>query len=327
MRNWVLDLLSCPHCANDVSLDISSTKSAGDEILEGELSCPSCGREFLITKGIPRFVEGDENYAENFGYQWQIFRSIQIDRFSGHNLSGLRLINDTRWTPEFMEGKVILDAGCGTGSYAIGLSQKGFSVVGLDSAKDLLKQAERKLESLKNNQPNFVHGDLKTLPTDMQAHAVLCRGVLGNILEQTERHTILQHFARILRPTKGSLILDVRNWTTTKMLPAQECQRTFKTAQGELLFCQELKIAPGGTQKIRVSETHILNSAKQKVEETHSFELYCYQEKNVRQALEQVGFTSIEIFGNYDAESKAHSSDWLVAIASIVNSANAQSAG
>ena len=115
MKHWVLDLLSCPHCANDMSLNISPTTSAGDEIIEGKLSCPSCGREFLIANGILRFVES----AENFGYQWQEFRSIQIDRISNHNLSGLRLINDTRWPPEFMEGKVILDVGCGVGRFAL----------------------------------------------------------------------------------------------------------------------------------------------------------------------------------------------------------------
>ena len=104
MKNWVLDLLSCPHCEGDVALEVAPTSRAEDDILEGILSCPTCARDFPITNGIPRFVERDEDYAENFGFQWQKFRETQIDRLGGHTLSGSRLLSDTRWPADFFKG-------------------------------------------------------------------------------------------------------------------------------------------------------------------------------------------------------------------------------
>src|ERR1017187_7625203 len=38
----------------------------------------------------------------------------------------------------------LLDAGCGTGEYSIGLAQQGFSIVGVDISPELLKQAKQK---------------------------------------------------------------------------------------------------------------------------------------------------------------------------------------
>ena len=76
-----------------------------EDVIEGKLSCPSCAKEYQITNGIPRFVTAEENYAENFGYQWQQFSAIQIDRLSGYGLSNFRLLNDTRWLPEWINGK------------------------------------------------------------------------------------------------------------------------------------------------------------------------------------------------------------------------------
>ena len=69
MKNWVLDLLACQHCAAARALEVFSSKTSGYKIIEGPLSCQSCAREYLIINGIPRFVEPDENYSENFGYQ------------------------------------------------------------------------------------------------------------------------------------------------------------------------------------------------------------------------------------------------------------------
>ena len=69
MNNWVLDLLICPHCAAVRALEVFSSKTSGDKIIEVSLSFQSCAREYPIINGIPRFVEPDENYSENFGYQ------------------------------------------------------------------------------------------------------------------------------------------------------------------------------------------------------------------------------------------------------------------
>ena len=44
----------------------------------------------------------------------------------------------------FKEGSALLDAGCGTGSYALLLAQKGFKVTGIDINPDFINIAKEK---------------------------------------------------------------------------------------------------------------------------------------------------------------------------------------
>ena len=72
----------------------------------------------FVSGGIPRFVVPDDDYCENFGFQWQEWRTLQIDRLSGHHLSEERFFRDSRWSADWLKGKLILDAGCGAGRFA-----------------------------------------------------------------------------------------------------------------------------------------------------------------------------------------------------------------
>lgn len=70
--NWpgladdVVTILRCISCEGEVR-----QKAGG-------VGCADCGREYLLVKGIPRFVEA-EHYAGSFGFQWHIFRKTQLD--------------------------------------------------------------------------------------------------------------------------------------------------------------------------------------------------------------------------------------------------------
>ena len=44
-------------------------------VREGEFSCRTCGIHYPVIRGIPRFVP-PENYAESFGYQWNIHHHV-----------------------------------------------------------------------------------------------------------------------------------------------------------------------------------------------------------------------------------------------------------
>lgn len=49
-----MDILACPSCK--VGLELEVLKEEGDEIIEGTLSCPSCGERYPIEDGIPNFL-------------------------------------------------------------------------------------------------------------------------------------------------------------------------------------------------------------------------------------------------------------------------------
>ena len=129
MRAKLIEVLACPKCAGD--LTCAATREAGGEIEEGRLTCSGCGAAYPVTNGIPRFVEPD-NYAASFGYQWNLFRREQLDSANGTDLSARRLFSETGWTPDWMAGRWILDAGCGAGRFLDVAAKTGAEVVGLD---------------------------------------------------------------------------------------------------------------------------------------------------------------------------------------------------
>jgi SAM-dependent methyltransferase len=129
MRKKLLAVLVCPKCR--IELACTPSEMVDDEIERGSLSCAGCGNQYPIENGIPRFV-GRDNYASSFGYQWNRFKSEQIDSINGTRLSEKRFYSETHWTAEWMKGKWILDAGCGAGRFLDIASKAGCEVVGID---------------------------------------------------------------------------------------------------------------------------------------------------------------------------------------------------
>jgi SAM-dependent methyltransferase len=76
-------------------------------------------------------------------------------------------------------GARILDAGCGTGGYALALAQRGYVVTGLDLSMPLLAEA-RKRTNPGRAPLMLVCGDLLALPFASHYDGILCRGVLND---------------------------------------------------------------------------------------------------------------------------------------------------
>ena len=74
------------------------------------------GNFFPSRNGIYYFVESS-GYTGNFGYQWKKFKRTQIDKFNGLNLSKDRFFSVTNWDKEYLDGKNILEVGCGAGRF------------------------------------------------------------------------------------------------------------------------------------------------------------------------------------------------------------------
>ncbi|MGQ0761925.1 MAG: methyltransferase domain-containing protein [Acidobacteriota bacterium] len=130
MQIRLLEILACPDCLADLHCSPSEVPMDG-EIETGSLGCRRCGKTFLIEAGIPRFVESD-NYSSSFGYQWNRFKAEQIDSVNQTDLSAQRFFKETGWSPEWLEGKWILDVGCGAGRFLDVASRSSCDVVGVD---------------------------------------------------------------------------------------------------------------------------------------------------------------------------------------------------
>jgi SAM-dependent methyltransferase len=84
----------------------------------GEYLEDATGHRFPILNGIPRICAVD-NYADNFGKQWNAFRETQIDRRRGGlTLSEDRFFAATAWPRGGMSGEDILEVGSGAGRFS-----------------------------------------------------------------------------------------------------------------------------------------------------------------------------------------------------------------
>jgi SAM-dependent methyltransferase len=154
------------------------------EIIErddGEIICgrlvPKDGSKNVVDifRAIPRFVSAD-NYADNFGLQWNKFKSTQLDSSTGLRLTAKRFWANTKWIPEDLYGKTILEVGSGAGRFTEILLQTGAKVVSFDYSTAV--DANFNNNSKKGDLFAF-QGDLYDIPfPDCYFDYVFCYGVL-----------------------------------------------------------------------------------------------------------------------------------------------------
>lgn len=111
----------CPKCKTEGALD-----KADDGFV-----CSSCKDEYSILEGIPRFVPA-ENYANSFGFQWNLHSKTQMDKFNGTTVSRDRLYSESHWTPEQLTGKDVLECGSGCGRFTQALVESGANTYTID---------------------------------------------------------------------------------------------------------------------------------------------------------------------------------------------------
>jgi SAM-dependent methyltransferase len=129
MQPSLVEVLAEPRTGSPLELRV--TRQVGDEIEEGELRSTATGAVYPIVRGIPRFVP-KESYADSFGKQWNLFRTTQLDAATGASYSERRFDDETGWARADLEGKLVLEAGCGAGRFAEIAAARGARLVALD---------------------------------------------------------------------------------------------------------------------------------------------------------------------------------------------------
>src|SRR5260370_11768583 len=127
MHQSFVQLLACPVCKGDLHLE--SASPAVQTIEEGNLICDN-GHTFPIARGIPRFVASD-GYAANFGFEWNLHNKTQLDTATERESEETFHIK-AGFEPRDVDGKLVLDVGCGMGRFTDGASRWGATVVGID---------------------------------------------------------------------------------------------------------------------------------------------------------------------------------------------------
>lgn len=161
MREQLLEVLAEPGTGAPLELrNARRTGGPGSAIEEGALVSTRTGREYPIVRGIPRFVDAS-NYTASFGMQWNAFREVQVDSEAGSGHSRARFDTETRWTGERLQGKWVLDGGCGAGRFAEISAARGANLVALDMSS-AVEAARETLSAFPN--ADVVQGSLLAPP-------------------------------------------------------------------------------------------------------------------------------------------------------------------
>lgn len=155
---------------------------------------------YAIHDFIPRFVPPD-NYARNFGLQWQVHRETQLDSFTGATYSRDRLFATTKW-PSHLPGQRILEAGSGAGRFTEILAATGADIYSFDYSEAVVA----------NHATNGRHANVHIFQADIYRipfvrrsfDKVICLGVLQHTPDVA---SAFRSLAEMVRPG-GELVVD-----------------------------------------------------------------------------------------------------------------------
>lgn len=185
MHPELLDLLACPSCQGDLSLEANPRASR-----EGSLACWSCKARYPVISGIPRFVPSEDASASNrianqFEVEFSTLRDqdrdmdpLELREYYFFSRTGLdpaiyeaipfdpyrTEVPDTTYRPDgtFLKNQLVLDAGCGPARFTeIAALHGSRLVVGLDLG-DHIDRAASRCAHLQN--VAFVQGSLLSPP-------------------------------------------------------------------------------------------------------------------------------------------------------------------
>jgi 2-polyprenyl-3-methyl-5-hydroxy-6-metoxy-1,4-benzoquinol methylase len=215
-----------------------------------------------------------------------------------------------------LPGAALLDAGCGTGRYAQELARRGYVVHGIDASPELIAVATHAAGEDRASL-SFALGDILALPA-RRYDAILCRGVLNDLVDEEPRTTVFAAFAQALRPA-GVLVLDVREWEASAERKAAEplFRKRVATERGTLTFTSITRV-DHEHRTLLLSEQHTLLTDGQEQSSDYAFAMRCWTRQDLEAALADAGFGRPACFGAYDPDVAAGSTDRLVAVTQLL---------
>ncbi len=187
--------------------------------------------------------------------------------------------------------KTILDVGCGTGIYLVGLKKKGFDIEGLDLSESMLKEARKKDSKMK-----LYKKDMSSFKISKKYDSVIClSSSLASLPNFSLIKKTLKNIFNHLTP-KGIFILDLPNHS----VEIEKYNNIKKHVSGKI---------PKGKANFTFLSTKKGNKWKQiwygeiirKGKKTKFKELWeelIYSPKKLENSLKKIGFTTLKIYGS-----------------------------
>lgn len=167
-------LFRCPFC-RDVLADASDL-----------LRCLGCSRTWPVNAGGIRFLDdGNKAIDGGFDRRWEEHPKFQASRGDFWSKTG--------WEPRDIEGKVVLDGGCGVGRYLAIAAAAGAHVIGLDAAPHALAACTK-------NVPDALVAQANLLSIPMGSNKVDAAYSLGVLHHTADPAAAFAELARVVKP-------------------------------------------------------------------------------------------------------------------------------
>lgn len=194
-----------------------------------------------VTKKFYSFLKEAPTSSESFGFQWERYKEIQIDRLNGHTLSRDHLIKLFGKPLKSLEGKTVLEIGSGAGRYTDILRHYAKTVITVEPSQALFHNAGAGAENVIPVQADLFHIPVKAERIDI----VFCRGVLQHTRDPLLAMRVLLEYVK----PGGIIVFDIyaQVWFTkfrtyyylrpiTKRLPKEGFAKFLEKVIPPLLF-------------------------------------------------------------------------------------------
>ena len=164
-----------------------------------------------IVGNIPRFVLSG-SYATLFGDQWKVYKKTQLDSYTGVPISTNRINRCLGDLKDKLEGKIVLEAGCGAGRFTEVLLKKGAFLVSSDLSSAVEVDAENFPVS---DHHQVIQADINDMPyADGVFDLVICLGVIQHTPNPEETISNLYKLVK----KGGTLVIDHYAFTRSHIL-------------------------------------------------------------------------------------------------------------
>lgn len=195
--------------------------------------------------------------------------------------------------------KTILDVGCGTGSHALILSKRGYSVTGIDVSNTMIGKAKRKAEK-ENVEAEFFVQDMRNMKLDRKFDCAICMfGGFGYILT---REDLVQVFSGLKEHLNKDSLFIFEFWDIGGLKPSP--YKSWMKTQDESVTLYRFSESNFDPQtNILGIDMHFIAMHKDKLVETFSetHKIRCYTLVEMQQYLNNNGF---KLLSAYDWDAK-----------------------
>jgi SAM-dependent methyltransferase len=195
MKRRMLEWLACPQCGSELRLNGDDAA----EIVEGELVCAT-GHQLPVRDGVPRLSSrraSADSIRQTYDTAWSQFEYGDAV-WSRDTADRVRLfLDEVRLQPGELAGKLVLDAGCGTGILTAGVTDYGCDAVGTD-VSEIVVRAQQHFRGRGKEQAHFVQADLDAPPFRDAAFDIIYAG--GVLHCNPDPHATFVTLARKLKP-------------------------------------------------------------------------------------------------------------------------------